>query len=84
MTHPPSAVASSRRTPTSRSSLRSIARQLHSSLARAIQPFNTRWDGDVLFAVSTQKVDNPKLDEVSLAIAASELAWDAALASFDP
>jgi len=64
--------------------LRSIARQVHSSLARAIQPFNTRWDGDVLFAVSTQKVDNPKLDEVSLAIAASELAWDAALASFDP
>jgi len=64
--------------------LRSIARQVHSSLARAIQPFNTRWDGDILFAISTQKVDNPKLDEVSLAIAASELAWDAALASFDP
>jgi L-aminopeptidase/D-esterase-like protein len=64
--------------------LRSVARQVHSSLARAIQPFNTRWDGDILFAVSTQRVDNPKLDEVSLAIVASELAWDAALASFDP
>lgn len=64
--------------------LRSVARQVHSSLARPIQPFNTRWDGDMLFAVSTQKVDNPKLDEVSLGIEASELAWDAALASFDP
>ena len=64
--------------------LRSLARQVHSSLARAIQPFNTRWDGDVLFAVSTQRVTNETLDEVSLGVVASELAWDAALASFDP
>ena len=64
--------------------LRSVARQVHSSLARAVQPFNTRWDDDILFAVTTQRVDNANLDEVSLAIAASELAWDAALASFDP
>ena len=53
-------------------------------MARVIQPFNTRWDGDILFAVSTQRVDNPALDEVSLGIVASEIAWDAALASFDP
>ena len=64
--------------------LRSVARQVHASMARAIQPFNTRWDGDILFAVSTQRVDNPVLDEVSLGIAASELAWDAVLATFDP
>ena len=64
--------------------LRSIARQVHSSLARAIQPFNTRWDGDILFAVTTQRVADPALDEVSLGIAASEIAWDAVLASFDP
>ncbi|HKW78204.1 MAG TPA: P1 family peptidase [Candidatus Limnocylindria bacterium] len=64
--------------------LRSVARQVHSSLARAIHPFNTRWDGDVLFAVSTQTVDDPALDEVSLGVVASEIAWDAALASFDP
>lgn len=64
--------------------LRSLARQTHSSMARAIQPFHTRWDGDILFAVSTQKVDNPALDEVSLAVIASELAWDAVLVSFDP
>jgi L-aminopeptidase/D-esterase-like protein len=64
--------------------LRSVARQTHSSMARAIQPFNTRWDGDILFAVTTQKVANPDLDEVSLGVIASELAWDAALTSFDP
>ena len=64
--------------------LRSVARQTHSSMARAIQPFNTRWDGDILFAVSTQRVDNAALDEVSLAVVASELAWDAVLACFDP
>lgn len=64
--------------------LRSVARQVHASMARAIQPFNTRWDGDILFAVSTQKVDNAALDEVSLAIVASELVWDAVLATFDP
>ena len=64
--------------------LRSVARQAHASMARAIQPFNTRWDGDILFAVTTQKVDNSALDEVSLGIVASELAWDAVLATFDP
>ncbi|MEK7864098.1 MAG: P1 family peptidase, partial [Chloroflexota bacterium] len=64
--------------------LRSLARQVHASMARAIQPFNTRWDGDVLFAVSTQRVDNATLDEVSLGVIASELAWDAVLSSFDP
>jgi L-aminopeptidase/D-esterase-like protein len=64
--------------------LRSVARQVHSSMARAIQPFNTRWDGDILFAVSTQETANPDFDEVSLGVVASELAWDAVLASFDP
>ena len=63
--------------------LRSVARQVHASMARAIQPFNTRWDGDILFAATTQKVDNAALDEVSLGIVASELAWDAVLATFD-
>lgn len=64
--------------------LRSVARQVHASMARAIQPSNTRWDGDILFAVSTQQVDGATLDEVSLGIVASEVAWDAVLASFDP
>src|SRR5258706_818157 len=62
--------------------LRSIARQVHSSMARAIQPFHTRWDGDILYACSTQSVES-SLDEVSLGVAASELAWDAVLACYD-
>ncbi len=64
--------------------LRSVARQVHSSMARAIQPFHARWDGDILFAVSTQRVENTTLDDVSLGVVASELAWDAVLACFDP
>ena len=39
--------------------LRQLGRQIHTSMARAIQPFHTTLDGDVLFAVSTQEVDNP-------------------------
>jgi L-aminopeptidase/D-esterase-like protein len=64
--------------------LRSVARQVHASMARAIQPFHARWDGDILFAVTTQQVKNTVLDEVSLGVVASEIAWDAVLASFDP
>jgi L-aminopeptidase/D-esterase-like protein len=63
--------------------LRSIARQVHASMARAIQPFHARWDGDILYACSTQAVDDPALDEVSLGVVASELAWDAVLACYD-
>ena len=63
--------------------LRSIARQVHTSMARAIQPFHSRWDGDILYACATQAVDDPALDEVSLGVVASELAWDAVLACYD-
>ena len=63
--------------------LRSIARQVHTSMARAIQPFHSRWDGDILYACSTQSVDDPALDEVTLGVVASELAWDAVLACYD-
>jgi L-aminopeptidase/D-esterase-like protein len=50
-------------------------------MGRAIQPFHARFDGDVLFAVTTAEVDNPELDEISLGVLASEVAWDAVLAS---
>ena len=63
--------------------LRSVARQVHTSMARAIQPFHSRWDGDILYACSTQTVDDTTLDEVGLGVVASELAWDAVLVCYD-
>jgi 6-aminohexanoate-oligomer endohydrolase len=61
--------------------LRQLARQTHSSLARAIQPFNALYDGDVLFAVTTSEVESTALDAAGLGVIASEVAWDAVLAS---
>ena len=63
--------------------LRSIGRQVHSSMARGIQPFHARWDGDANYTVSTQQVANPALDEVTLGELASEAMWDAILQSYD-
>jgi len=62
--------------------LRQIGRQVHASMARAIQPFHTISDGDVLFTVTTAEVDAEPRNEVALAVVASELAWDAVLTSF--
>ena len=62
-------------------SLRQFARQVHASLARAIQPFHELNDGDTLYAVTTNEVDNPALGEAALGVVASELAWDAVLSS---
>ena len=56
-----------------------LARQVHSSMARAIQPFHTALDGDVLYAVTTNEVPDPALNEAGLGVIASELAWDAVL-----
>ncbi len=62
--------------------LRQVARQVHSSMSRAIQPFHTKNDGDVLFAVTTNEIENKALSETALGVLASELAWDAVLSSF--
>lgn len=59
--------------------LQQLGRQVHASLARAIQPFHSLVDGDVLYAATTNEVDNPLLDSVTLGVLASELAWDAVL-----
>ena len=59
--------------------LQQLGRQVHASLARAIQPFHALVDGDVLYAVSTDEIDNPALDSIGLGVVASELAWDAVL-----
>jgi L-aminopeptidase/D-esterase-like protein len=58
-----------------------VAKQVHASMTRAIQPFHTEFDGDVLYAVSTDEVENPALGDTALGAFASELAWDAVLSS---
>jgi L-aminopeptidase/D-esterase-like protein len=62
-------------------SLHQVAVQVHASLARAIQPFHALVDGDVLCAVTTNEVENEELTATSVGVVASELAWDAVLAS---
>ena len=61
--------------------LQRLAIQVHNSMGRAIQPFGTRADGDTLFAISTGEVKNSPLDPIVVGTLASEVAWDAILAS---
>lgn len=61
--------------------LQRLATQVHMSMGRAIQPFATANDGDVLFAVSTAEVDNPGLHPTDLGVVASEVMWSAVLDS---
>ena len=61
------------------SALTQIARQVHASMARVIQPFHTLDDGDVMYAITTNEVENAKLNPTALGVLASELAWDAVL-----
>jgi L-aminopeptidase/D-esterase-like protein len=61
--------------------LQRLAVQVHGSMNRAIQPFATVEDGDVLYAVTTDEVENPSLSYADLGVVASELAWDAVLSS---
>ena len=58
-----------------------LAWQVHASMARAIQPFHTTNDGDVLFAVTTNEVDHESLSIDVLGALALEAAWDAVLSS---
>lgn len=61
--------------------LQRLAVQVHGSMNRAIQPFATEDDGDVLYAVTTDEVENKSLSYMDLNVIASELAWDAILKS---
>jgi L-aminopeptidase/D-esterase-like protein len=62
--------------------LRQMSRQVHASMARAIDPFHTIDDGDVLYAVTTNQLTPPPLEYSKISYIASELAWDAVLRSF--
>lgn len=68
-----------------RAQLERLATQVHASMGRALQPFATEFDGDVLYAVSTAELDRP-VDEsetpnIDLDVIASEVMWDAILSS---
>ena len=65
--------------------LQRLAVQVHTSMARGLQPFATEFDGDVLYAVSTAELE-PKpgatlMSSADLGVIASEVMWDAVLAS---
>ena len=61
--------------------LQRLAVQVHTSMARAIQPFSTYDDGDTLFALSTDEVAGDKPALIDLDTIAAETMWDAILAS---
>jgi L-aminopeptidase/D-esterase-like protein len=73
--------------------LAQFAAQVHSSMHRAIQPFHTALDGDILFAVTTEDVtwsaclgsgfEDQAAVSVALGALAGEVAWDAVLAAVD-
>ncbi len=65
--------------------LQRLATQVHTSMSRALQPFATEVDGDVLYAVSTAELDEskdkPGMPTIDLDVTAAELMWDAILSS---
>jgi L-aminopeptidase/D-esterase-like protein len=65
--------------------LQRLAVQVHTSMARAIQPLATEFDGDVLYAVSTGELEHkeaaPAITSADIGIIASDVMWDAILAS---
>lgn len=68
-----------------RAQLERIGIQVQTSMARALQPFATEFDGDVLYSVSTAELDRPvdasDVPSLDLGVIASELMWDAILSS---
>jgi L-aminopeptidase/D-esterase-like protein len=64
-------------------SLVQIAKQVHSSMSRVIDPFHTLDDGDVLFMVTTEEIEKSQLSPMAFGMIASEIVWDAVLNSFE-
>jgi len=60
--------------------LTQVGRQVHSSMARAIIPFHTLYDGDVLYNVTTNEISS-EMSAGVIGMVASELAWDAVLSA---
>lgn len=60
--------------------LQRLAVQVHTSMGRALQPLATQNDGDILFAATTGD-GTGRLHPTDLAVVASEVMWDAVLAS---
>jgi len=61
--------------------LQQIARQVHGSMGRAIQPFHTIYDGDALYGVTTNEVENRDLSQIAFGVVAAEVVWDAVLSA---
>ena len=61
--------------------LQQLGRSVHASMARAIQPFHTLGDGDILWAATTNETGNHALSPLALGVLAAELAWDAVLSA---
>lgn len=59
--------------------LAQLGRQVHSSMARAIQPIHAPTDGDVLWMVSTREEELTSMSLTNLGILASSVVWDAVL-----
>ena len=68
-----------------RAQLDRLATQVSASMARALQPYATEFDGDVLYAVSTaeldRNVDQSQTPNFDLDVLAGEVMWDAILSS---
>ncbi|NKB67859.1 MAG: 6-aminohexanoate hydrolase [Candidatus Latescibacteria bacterium] len=65
-----------------RRALEQWGKQVHSSMSQAIQPFHTQFDGDILYAASTNQVETKTVDEFDLGIMGAQLAWDAVLKAY--
>jgi len=54
-----------------------LGRQVHSAMARVIQPFHGLDDGDILFTLSTEEIDSQRWDLMALGELCSDLACKA-------
>lgn len=67
-----------------RPELKRLAVMAHSNMARVINPFHTPWDGDTLFACTTNEVDlNQHFSMFDLGIVAAKTMQDAVLSIVD-